>query len=250
MVSKLSLVNEKLRLTRFIHRLLPNWREMFVREMSAREVLRTTYPNLPESVDHTAREEEEYQCSSCRTLCFLSQVVTADGKETVCVDHISELTSPPALFRLRYSDDEFRLMYTKVKSRSDKAGRLSGPVFGSPVTTEADARMGGRKRKPSAAALAAAGEGAPRSQKVKVEKDDYDSEASEDMSFTTMATERAAPTTRQPEASMWATNSQQEGRRAPVWQDDSNMSKDFVTDRSSHSNGNSQPTSTYAQVPW
>lgn len=223
---------------------------MFVREMSARELLRTALPNLPESVDHTAREEEEYQCSSCRTLCYLSQVLTADGKETVCVDHVSDLTSPPALFRLRYSDDEFRLMYTKVKSRSDKAGRLSGPVFGSPVITEADARIGGRKRKPSAAALAAAGEGAPRSQRVKVEKDDYDSEASEEMNFTSSTTEKVAPISQPPESSMWATNSEHEGRRAPVWQEDSNMSKDFAADRSSHSNGNSQSTSTYAQVPW
>lgn len=147
-------------------RLLPNWKEMVDRELAGRDKVRRLTPEIVEELDHTELEEEEYQCATCHMLCFLSQVVSVGGA-IACLDHHSALPEGQTKkLRLRFSDDELRMMLSKVKARSDKAGRVPDLLLGSADVL--DARTTGRKRKPSALALAAAGEDLPpAAQKVR-----------------------------------------------------------------------------------
>lgn len=139
---------------------------MVDRELSGREKVRRLAPEIVEELDHTELEEEEYQCASCHMLCFLSQVVSVGG-DIACLDHHSTLPEGQSkTLRLRFSDDELRMMLSKVKARSDKAGRVPDLLLGSADVL--DQRTTGRKRKPSALALAAAGEDfPPAAQKVR-----------------------------------------------------------------------------------
>ncbi|ORY58689.1 JmjC domain, hydroxylase-domain-containing protein [Leucosporidium creatinivorum] len=131
--------------------LLPNYKEMVDRELVSRARIRRVLPNAEEDVDSTELDEEDYQCGTCRVLCFLSQIVVEVGEEykISCLDHYSSLPEGTKHFRLRYSDDELKAMLAKVKARSDKAGRVSeGPIgFG-----DLGAGSTGRKRKTSSAA--------------------------------------------------------------------------------------------------
>lgn len=125
---------------------------MIDRELASRARIRRVLPNAEEDVDSTELDEEEYQCGTCRVLCFLSQIIVEVGDEhkISCLDHYSSLPQGTKFFRLRYSDDELKAMLAKVKARSDKAGRISeGPTgFGD--------LSNGRKRKTSSVAADAA----------------------------------------------------------------------------------------------
>ncbi|GAA5911001.1 uncharacterized protein JCM6883_000674 [Sporobolomyces salmoneus] len=176
--------------------LLPNVRAMVERELSDRETVRTLDPAPEEQAEDYDREEEEYQCEYCKTLCYLSQVVTPDGSHIACPEHASQLPVGEArIFRTRFTDAELTQLLNRVKSRSEKAGRYSEPssvpsstnyggggaVNGGGVSSGGGASGGGgamlssttsnesleqqqstrtstRKRKPSAALLEAAGE--------------------------------------------------------------------------------------------
>lgn len=162
--------------------LLPNIRAMVERELADREVVRALDPAPEEQHEPQDREEEEYQCEYCKTLSYLSQVVTPDGKHVACPEHATSLPEgEPRIFRTRFTDAELVQLSNRVRSRSEKAGRFSEPSS-VPTSTNyggaaraaaangsgADAepsmeaaeqpRMSSRKRKPSAALLEAAGD--------------------------------------------------------------------------------------------
>lgn len=102
------------------HRLYPNWKEMVERELASRQRLRIAVPDLTEQVDETEYEEEEYQCNSCRILCYLAQV-TVEGSETIaCADCHSTLGDGIKSFRLRYSDAELLALLHRIKVRADR----------------------------------------------------------------------------------------------------------------------------------
>ncbi|SCV69106.1 BQ2448_2126 [Microbotryum intermedium] len=145
--------------------LLPSYREMVERELAGRERLRRLLPGLIQGVDPTELDEEEYQCAQCKVLCYLSQVLSHDMEQVACLDHYKSITDVdaehPLQLRLKFSDEELSSMLARVKSRSDKAGKLPTDVLIGPIETAApvaptDLRTTGRKRKPSALALEAA----------------------------------------------------------------------------------------------
>ncbi|GAA5991295.1 hypothetical protein JCM5350_005324 [Sporobolomyces pararoseus] len=171
--------------------LLPNIKAMVERELADREAVRALDP-VPEEVHEPQdREEEEYQCEYCKTLAYLSQVVTQDGSHVACPEHATQLPAgEPRIFRTRFTDSELVQLSNRVRSRSEKAGRYSEPssvptstnyggaALGSSVAQGGEAGTGGnemdstmsmtdssdqprtssRKRKPSAALLEAAGD--------------------------------------------------------------------------------------------
>ena len=127
---------------------------MVDREIDGREKLRLLIPDMQEYVDETDIEEEEFQCESCKTLAYLSQVTTIGHSQISCLEHSSTLPEGPKMLRLRFSDEELKAMYARVKSRSDKAGKVPALLLssGGPLV---DSRSTGRKRKPSALAMEA-----------------------------------------------------------------------------------------------
>ncbi|GAA5928683.1 hypothetical protein JCM10213_002531 [Rhodosporidiobolus nylandii] len=149
--------------------LLPNIRDMVEREIDAREALRGENPPPEEILEAFDRDEEEYQCQICKTLCYLAQVVSADGLHITCLDHFESLPPGPKTLRLRFTDADLNQLVNRVKNRADKAGRQPDPSTGL-LDGMSEPRQSGRKRKPSAALLEAAGEPSlPPTQKIKVE---------------------------------------------------------------------------------
>lgn len=158
--------------------LLPHVREMVSRELEGREVIRAREDAPEETVDPNDRDEEEYQCQHCRVLCYLSQIVSADGKHIACVDHMDTLPAGPKLLRVRFTDADLAQLSNRVNNRAQKMGRQPDPATGLLDGMDAP-RSSGRKRKPSAALLEAAGETAPpAAQRVKSER--YSDEDDED----------------------------------------------------------------------
>ncbi|POY70604.1 hypothetical protein BMF94_6382 [Rhodotorula taiwanensis] len=158
--------------------LLPHVREMVSRELEGREVIRAREDAPEETVDPNDRDEEEYQCQHCRVLCYLSQIVSADGKHIACLDHMDTLPAGPKLLRVRFTDADLAQLSNRVNNRAQKMGRQPDPATGLLDGMDAP-RSSGRKRKPSAALLEAAGETAqPAAQRVKSER--YSDEDDED----------------------------------------------------------------------
>lgn len=140
---------------------------MVDRELISRQRLRRLVPDLEEEVDHTELDEEDYQCATCRVLCFLSQVTVEQGEDDVisCLDHYAALPEGPKRFRLRYADDELLAMYTTVKTRAGRSDRDR-----SQAAQEA-AAADSRKRKASTVALEAlsAEQELPNAQRAKMD---------------------------------------------------------------------------------
>lgn len=123
---------------------------MVNRELASRKKIRSLLPDLVEVVDDTDLDEEEYQCHSCRILCYLAQVTTissssSDGsKKIACADHFDTLEPGPKTIRLRYSDAGLLTVLGRVRQRAEK--RVKSESFHSSQTTT---NSGERKRKPS-----------------------------------------------------------------------------------------------------
>ncbi|GAA5830402.1 hypothetical protein JCM11251_001334 [Rhodosporidiobolus azoricus] len=150
--------------------LLPHIREMVDRELELREGVRGLDPAPEEVLDPNDRDEEDYQCQHCRTLSYLSQIVTEDGQSVSCLDHGSTLPTGPKILRCRFADADLLQLVNRVKNRADKAGRQPDPSTGL-LDGMNEPRQSGRKRKPSAALLEAAGELAtPPTQRTKIEE--------------------------------------------------------------------------------
>lgn len=162
-----------------LSRLLPNMRNMVEREMEDREAVRALDPAPEEKHEPEDREEEEYQCEYCKTLCYLSQVLSEDGTHIACPEHATSLPPGPKIFRTRIEDADLLQLVNRVRSRAEKAGRYPDPQTGF-LDGYDHPRTSGRKRKPSMALLEAAGrDGSPASQRQKTAK----SEEREDESF-------------------------------------------------------------------
>ncbi|GAA5978531.1 hypothetical protein JCM10908_004391 [Rhodotorula pacifica] len=181
--------------------LLPHVREMVSREMAGREAIRAREDAPEETVDPNDRDEEEYQCQHCRVLCYLSQIISEDGKSIACLDHFDTLPSGPKILRVRFTDADLAQLNNRVNNRAQKLSRHPDPSTGLLDGMDAP-RSSGRKRKPSAALLEAAGETAPSAaQRVKVERysddeddeDDEDADEDEGMNDSTSANTPAAP---------------------------------------------------------
>lgn len=158
--------------------LLPHIREMVSREMAGREAIRAREDAPEETVDPNDRDEEEYQCQHCRVLCYLSQIISEDGKAIACLDHFDTLPAGPKILRVRFTDADLAQLSNRVNNRAQKMSRHPDPATGLLDGMDAP-RSSGRKRKPSAALLEAAGESAPpAAQRVKSERysDDDDDE--------------------------------------------------------------------------
>ncbi|GAA6012387.1 hypothetical protein JCM11491_004316 [Sporobolomyces phaffii] len=129
--------------------LLPNVRAMVERELDDREAVRALDPAPEEVHDPQDREEEDYQCEYCKTLCYLSQVVTRDGAHIACPEHAQSLPAAggPRLFRTRYTDAELVQLANRVKTRSEKAGK-----YVEPSTVAISTNHGGGANAPGSAA--------------------------------------------------------------------------------------------------
>jgi len=96
-------------------------KEMNVREMTGRELARTTIPNIQEVVDDDDQAEEEYQCSICKEICYLSHIACLCRPETTCNEHAALLCGCPItsrILRMRYSDKDLEEMISKVLERA------------------------------------------------------------------------------------------------------------------------------------
>lgn len=160
--------------------LLPHIREMVSREMAGREAIRAREDAPEETVDPNDRDEEEYQCQHCRVLCYLSQIISEDGKAIACLDHFDTLPAGPKILRVRFTDADLAQLSNRVNNRAQKMSRHPDPATGLLDGMDAP-RSSGRKRKPSAALLEAAGETAPpAAQRVKSERYSDDDDEDED----------------------------------------------------------------------
>ncbi|KAL4247157.1 [histone H3]-trimethyl-L-lysine(4) demethylase [Abortiporus biennis] len=98
--------------------------EMIEREMLVRQRARTL--GLAERLEEVDRPEDQYQCTTCKVFCYLSQVTcSCDTKVVVCMDHIDTLCKCPRssyTFRKRFSDNELRDIQAKVAERASIPG--------------------------------------------------------------------------------------------------------------------------------
>jgi hypothetical protein len=111
---------------------------MVTRELDSRTKIRALLPGLVEVVDDTDLDEEEYQCSSCKILCYLAQVTTISStpsssssssastpptpSKIACADHFTTLDPGPKTMKLRFSDAELLAILARVRSRAEKVG--------------------------------------------------------------------------------------------------------------------------------
>ncbi|KAG6910147.1 hypothetical protein DXG01_012906 [Tephrocybe rancida] len=109
--------------------------EMTERELASRAKARTI--GLPEVLEEEDRLDDQYQCTICKTFCYLSFVRCSCTSNVACVDHADLLCEDrPAhqlTLRKRFSDKE--LTETQVKSTeranapSSWRGKLSKVLF-------------------------------------------------------------------------------------------------------------------------
>lgn len=135
---------------------------MVTRELLRRQTFRAEHPDLTVTVDSTELDEEDYQCSHCKTLSFLSQVVATETGAIACLLDAAHLPpGGPLTLRLRFGDDELSAQLARVVRRAEKAGRgadessLTWGALNEGRGGEDGARASGRKRKPSTLAVEA-----------------------------------------------------------------------------------------------
>lgn len=107
--------------------LYPFFKEMIDREMADRKSARKSLGDLTEVVDDSDLAEEQFQCTVCKSYCYLSQVVsTSLPDQAACHEHANKVFGESEkTLRLRYPDEVLRQFLTRVKARSDKMGRQS-----------------------------------------------------------------------------------------------------------------------------
>lgn len=93
---------------------------MVDRELEARRHARDVIPDLEEFNDPEDRVEEQYQCSVCKTLCYLSQITCSCTESVSCLEHYDtfciceEASSRRMTLRTRYTDEEIRIIHRTV----------------------------------------------------------------------------------------------------------------------------------------
>ena len=89
------------------------------REMDRRVKSRSL--GFPETLEREDRPEEQYQCTICKTFCYLSQITCQCTSKVVCVDHADLLCEDRAAhqrsLRKRFSDEELQETLAKVVER-------------------------------------------------------------------------------------------------------------------------------------
>lgn len=97
---------------------------MVDRELAGRRHARDVIPDLEEFNDPEDRVEEQYQCSVCKTLCYLSQITCACTESVSCLEHYDtfciceEPSSRRMTLRTRYTDEEIRIIHRTVTDRT------------------------------------------------------------------------------------------------------------------------------------
>ncbi|WFC98374.1 hypothetical protein MYAM1_001101 [Malassezia yamatoensis] len=96
------------------------YREMVEREIEARNTVRAM--DIAEECAEYDRREQEYQCQHCKTLCYLSQVVSRETEAVACPMHVCEVhkDSDEAhwVLRLRYPDAYLETQAAKLTERA------------------------------------------------------------------------------------------------------------------------------------
>jgi histone demethylase JARID1 len=92
---------------------------MTQREMKDRQTARQH--GLTEILEPEDRPEDQYQCTICKSFCYLSQVTCTCTSKVVCVEHLDLLCDHPATqltLRKRFSDEELLETQAKVVERA------------------------------------------------------------------------------------------------------------------------------------
>jgi histone demethylase JARID1 len=90
------------------------------RELAQRLNLREREPALQSLLDETDRPEEQYQCTVCKTFCYLSQVICKCTTAVVCLEHADSLcacTPSDRTLRMRFSDDRLTTILARVADK-------------------------------------------------------------------------------------------------------------------------------------
>lgn len=97
-------------------------REMVEREISKRDKIRESIPDIHEILDESDQPELEYQCAHCNLFCYLGQLYCNKSEGVACLDHGEEVCGDQPkskwTLRLRYSDDQLRSMLEKTVERA------------------------------------------------------------------------------------------------------------------------------------
>ncbi|THH02163.1 hypothetical protein EW026_g654 [Hermanssonia centrifuga] len=94
--------------------------EMVDRELDARTQARAM--EMDEILEESDRPEDQYQCTICKTFCYLSQITCACTTKVVCVDHVDQLCKCPKtsrVLRKRFNDIELQDTQFKVAERAE-----------------------------------------------------------------------------------------------------------------------------------
>ncbi|KAK4053008.1 hypothetical protein OIV83_001741 [Microbotryomycetes sp. JL201] len=103
--------------------ILPSVKEMVERELASRQKVRRFMPKTKEIVDATDLNEEEYQCTHCRALCFLGRICEKNDRDIACFDCWDVLPQDGEyVFKFKFSDREMRGMHDKIKNKLIKMG--------------------------------------------------------------------------------------------------------------------------------
>ncbi|WFD42455.1 hypothetical protein MPSI1_001100 [Malassezia psittaci] len=96
------------------------YREMAKREIEARNAVRAM--GIAEECAEYDRREQEYQCQHCKTLCYLSQVVSRETDAIACPMHVREVHKDSDeehwVLRLRYQDVYLETQAAKLTERA------------------------------------------------------------------------------------------------------------------------------------
>ncbi|WFC93814.1 hypothetical protein MBRA1_000437 [Malassezia brasiliensis] len=113
----IALHNQQLQTAVWLH---PAYRDMVDRELAARNALRAL-PIAEECAEYD-RREAEYQCQHCKTLCYLSQVVSRTTSAIACLIHAREVhgdADPTSwVLRLRFPDAYLETHAAKLADRA------------------------------------------------------------------------------------------------------------------------------------
>ncbi|KAJ7591453.1 jumonji superfamily protein [Mycena floridula] len=99
--------------------LVDSLQEMIDRELADRSKARSL--GINEVLEEVDLPEEQYQCTICKTFCYLSQITCPCASQIVCVDHFELLCKRPQdhlILRKRFSDEDLRETLAKVLERA------------------------------------------------------------------------------------------------------------------------------------
>jgi [histone H3]-trimethyl-L-lysine4 demethylase len=90
---------------------------MTTREMADRRKARSLGMN--EVLEEVDRTEEQYQCTTCKALCYLSQITCPCSSKVACVEHASLLCSQAHLtLRKRFTDEDILDTQKRISERA------------------------------------------------------------------------------------------------------------------------------------